>query len=109
MSGEEENPGDAGQIKDEAQLEKLVYHAQAVSKHIRDGDYIAAAFVMDNFPDSYNKSAFYAGLAISLAGELDKAEPMKDGTQSHQAEVLKQLLEYCRSNCDYFSAQPAGE
>ncbi len=105
MSEGQGEPGEAGKIKDEAQLEKLIYHAQAVSKHIREGDYVSAAFVMDNFPGDYNKSAFYAGLAMSLAGDLDKVEPMKDGAQSHQAEVLKQLLEYCKSNCDYFSAE----
>jgi hypothetical protein len=110
MAGEQKNPGEPGEpekINDEVQLEKLVYHAQAVSKHIRDGDYIAAAFVIDTFPQGYNKSAFYAGLAVSLAGELDKAEQSKDGSKSHQAEVLKQLLGYCKRNCDYFSAGAA--
>ena len=92
MSGGEENPGDAGKIKDEAQLEKLIYHAQAVSKHIREGDYVSAAFVMDNFPNGYNKSAFYAGLALGLARDIDKLAHGKEGDAGHEAQVLKQLL-----------------
>ncbi len=59
MGGEQENPGEAGKIPEKEKLEKLVYHARAVSQHIQDGDYISAAFVMDNFPEGYNKSDFF--------------------------------------------------
>jgi len=103
--------GMEGMTPEMQKLERILYQARAVSKHVKEGDYMSAAFMIDNFPEGYNKDALYAGMAVALAGEIDKTEDGKGEKGLMQAQVLRQLMDYCRDNCSYFNkdANPAGQ
>ncbi|MFC1755669.1 hypothetical protein ACFL96_20155 [Thermoproteota archaeon] len=102
-----EGIGELFSSKEGSALEEQLYSSGgSISKLIGDRDYVSALSATENaLPEDMNKDAFYAGIALALAGELDgiygEREPIPAKSQTGQ--LLQGLIDYCKSRCDYFS------
>ena len=82
----------------ERDLEELSRTADLIDAYIGQGRFVAAATLVDNLPEDYNKDAFYAALALKSSrpfGEAEETEAAK--------EIREGMRDHYKSRCSYFS------
>lgn len=80
-------------------IDDLLQFVNPVTELIKRGDYLSALFVTENLPGDYKTDALYAGIAISIAEHMDKADK-QDG---YQVGLGKAMLDYCQKKSGYFN------
>ena len=89
--------------KESRGLDGLLDQIKPVREAMGQKDYLAALFLLDNMQGDYKKDALYAAAALGMAKEMDE-KGVKDG---YALQLGQALLQYCQSQCSYFSGTGA--
>jgi len=83
--------------KYEYNLEEIIKEVENISKKLRGGDFITAAFTIETLPKEINKDPLYAGLAIYLTGMMENEEIGKEAKK-----LIERMRDFYLNKCSYF-------